>query len=127
MLSESEILSQHQASLRQARELCLELQRNAVETRPRGAVYMDLKDCCKRLEGSARQAGHWRGDYRWFNLGIYYAKVQKQIRKSFVVGRWMDFGQFALIFAKGLRCLDELATRPTGHAGTLILPPHMMQ
>jgi hypothetical protein len=127
MLSEHEIITQHQSSLRQARELCLTLQRNEIETRPRGLNYVELRAACERLEGSARQAAHWRGDTRWLRLGIYYSQVQKRIRKSFVQQRWMDFGKFALIFEKGLRTLDDLATRKTERPGTLILPPYAMQ
>ena len=127
MLSEHEIITQHQSSLRQARELCVQLQRNAVETSPRGLRYIELTETCKRLEGSARQAAHWRGDARWLRLGIFYSQVQKRVRKSFVDQRWMDFGQFALIFEKGLRTLDDLATRKTERKGTLILPPWALQ
>lgn len=146
MLTEAEIMAQHQASLRQARECCLKLQRNAVEVSPRGAVYMDLKAALKRLEGTCRQMGHMRGDARWFRLATLYAGRELRIaasrtgaearqapsaevlaRKYLLTGDWLKFGQLAALFELGLRRADELATRKTERRGTLILPPYMMQ
>ena len=146
MLTESETLSQHRASLREARECCLRLQRNAVETSPRGAVYMDLKAALKRIEGTCRQMGHMRGDARWFRLATIYAGRETRIaasrtgaemretpsaevlaRKYFLTNDWLAFGQLAKLFELGLRRADELAHAKTERLGTLILPPYMRQ
>lgn len=144
MASEHEIIEQHRASLREARECCLKLRKNAVEPSPRGAVYMDLKAALKRLEGTCRQMGHMRGDARWFRLATVYAGREQTIaasrtgtearqfasaevlaRRYFLCGEWLAFGGLAQLFALGLRRLDELAERKTERAGTLILPPWM--
>lgn len=146
MLTEPEILSQHQASLRQARECCLALQINAVETRPRGALYIDLKLALKRLEGTCRQLAHNRGDARWLRLAQVYMGKDKTLPASrtgielrtspsaeaiaerlFRGGQWLAFGELAKVFELGLRRADALATRKTERPGTLILPPWAMQ
>lgn len=127
MLSEPEILSQHQASLRQARERCLALHKQLVETSPRGRHHIQLREACKRLEGTCRQMGHYRGDFRWFSLGGVYAKAWKKADEMFVGNRWAGFGELAKLFEQGIRKADDLATRRTEKKGTLILPPSMMQ
>lgn len=146
MLTEHQIMTQHLASLRQAREACLKLMRQAAETSPRGAVYMDLKAAIKRIEGTCRQMGHARGDARWFRLATIYAGRETRIaasrtgedvrrvpsaevlaRKFFLGNQWLKFGDLATLFEVGLRRADELASRKTERRGTLILPPWAMQ
>ncbi len=146
MTTEAEIISQHQASLRQARERCLILQKNQVEPRPSFAHHIALLGACKRLEGTCRQMGHMRGDARWFRLATLYmgneatlpasrtgveARTQRSagdmVNRLYNSRNWAGFGQLAELFERGMRQVDELATRQTERKGTLILPPWMMQ
>lgn len=127
MTTEAEILSLHQSKLRQAREKCVILQKNVVETKPRGRHYVELRTACKELEGSCRYMGHKRGDYRWFMLGGVYARAQAIIDRTFVGQKWAQFGEIAKLFERGLTKADDLATKATGIKGTLILPPYMIQ
>jgi hypothetical protein len=146
MPSEVTIMSLHMSNLRLAREACLELQKNAIERRPSGGTYIELKQLLKALEGTCRQMGHMRGDSRWFRLATIYCGTEKTIAASrtghearaqlsaealatryYSKGMWKQFGKLAELFENGLRRAGDLAERKTERAGTLILPPWMMQ
>lgn len=62
-----------------------------------GEILRSLAEFNKKCEGSCRQMAYWRGDTRWLQMGEVYAKMAQKA--------------------------TALATRRTGHKGTLILPP----
>lgn len=135
-LTQSEILDKHRQSLKEARDACLWLARNADpdQIAPRGAHYRNLKTAMSELEGTARQMSAFRDDTRWLPLGILYgAKTARLAQKFFVQMDWTMFGKLAEVFANGLVRMDELATKKTGRVGPilpkrtdwLILPDHV--
>lgn len=122
-LTEKEILDRHRQSLGEARACCQELGRNDDPDyiALRGPHYRKLKAQLALIEGSARQMAAYRGDARWLRIGIFYAKVMRTVQKKFVKQEWRDFRLMMPIFERGLRWMDDLATRKTGTTG-LILP-----
>lgn len=124
MLTESEILSQHRGQLRIAFEACERLKMNAVEPRPRGHDYRQLKDATAKLEGTCRQMFHWRGDEaEWLRLGAIYARAAKTAHRLFLAESWALFGSLAELFQAGMRRVDDLAERPTGRSIDKMIAP----
>ncbi len=123
MLTEQEILDRHKQSLQEAFDAAqwLATQQRADNAAPRGRRYAALRRALDELEGSCRQMAHWRGDARWLKLGTIYTRAMQLAQRKYIGQRWVDFGTMSQIFAKGLRSMDELATRPTGKSG-IILP-----
>lgn len=62
-----------------------------------GEILRKLAEANKQAEGCCRQMAHWRGDTRWLKVGEIYAGMTRKA--------------------------SALATRRTGRAGTLIMPP----
>lgn len=122
MLSEQEILDRHQQSLKEARDHCLWLssQQDQCNAAPRGGRYVRLRRALNELEGSARQMAHWRGDARWIKLGTMYARAMQIAQVKYIGQNWKAFGQMVGLFDRGLRTLDELATRKTGTLGPIL-------
>ncbi len=44
----------------------------------RGKTYRDLRDHLANIEGACRQAGHWRGDARFFDIGLMCEEAHKR-------------------------------------------------
>lgn len=122
MTTEAEVLSMLQSSLRQAREACDALKMNAVERRHGNAQYARLSRAFKHAEGACRQMAHWRGDARWLRLGVTYGRMLEPCRRLYLKGKWKAFHEIARTIESHIREVDDLATRKTERAGTLILP-----
>jgi hypothetical protein len=112
---ETEFLTRHKEDLRLAAELCRELQRQAIEVTPRQRKYLRLLAVCKRLEGSARQMAHERGDdFRWLQIGHHYHKVSEMVMRLRHEGHWLRFGALADVFEAGIAKVEKLATAANG-------------
>ena len=128
MSRETEFLTRHKEDLRQAAELCRELQKQAVQVTPRQRKYLALRALCKRLEGSCRQMAHERGDdFTWLQAAHHYAQTDKVIQKLRSSGHWLKFGPLADVFEAGIAKIDRLAHTATGvtsrsTSSLLILP-----
>lgn len=122
-LTEQDILSKHTQCLKEAKEACAQLFKNADPAYifPRGHLYGQLRRAITALEGSCRQMSMFRSDARWTKLGFVYAKALRMAQTKFNAGDWLFFGKFGELFAQGLTRMDELATRKTGRSG-IILP-----
>lgn len=122
MLTENEILDAHAQALKEARDICLKLARNADPEliAPRGALYGQLRDALGRIEGSARQMCHWREDARWIKAGIFWAKTRRVCQVLFVGQRWADFQGIAKVCERGLVSRDELRDTRTGVRGPVL-------
>jgi hypothetical protein len=133
-LTEQEILTKFQQSLKEGRDACQWLAKNADPEwlAPRGRHYRLLKTALSELEGCARQMSAFRDDARWLPLGILYgAKTSRLAQKYFTYLQWSKFGELAKVFDLGLAKMQELQAK-TGRAGPilpkrtdwLILPNH---
>lgn len=122
-LTEAEILSKHQQSLKEARHHCAELARCAdpMIIAPRGWRYTKLRTALQELEGTCRQMAHWREDARWLKLGIVYAKAMRTVQARFTLHDWQAFGKLVALFDKGLVSMEGLRDSRTGRSG-MILP-----
>jgi hypothetical protein len=131
MSREYEFLARHREDLKRGAELCRFLQSQAKAATPRELKYLELRKVCERLEGSARQMAHERGDdFRWLSLANHYVNVGKMVQKLRRSGHWLPFGKLAEVFEAGESRLDRLASMANGitslnPSGLLILPPHM--
>jgi hypothetical protein len=130
MSRESEFLTRHKEDLVRGSELCRLLQRNMIEKQPRELHYLELMKICKRLEGTARQMAHERGDdFTWLSLGNLYFKTGEMVRKCRRRQDWMRFGDLSNVFQAGVSRIDKIAHAATGRsslsASGLILPAHM--
>lgn len=65
-LSEHEIFSKMVDGFAEAAALCEKMAISPLK----GASYRRLIVVCAEIEGTCRQAGHWRENYQWFSLGI---------------------------------------------------------
>ncbi len=122
MLTENEILDRHVQSLREAKDHCLWLAAQQADgmTAPRGGRYVRLRKALDQLEGSCRQMAHFRGDARWIRLGVVYGRAMPLAQAKYIGQNWKAFGAMVAIFDKGLRSVDELATRKTGTMGAIL-------
>lgn len=122
-LTEQEIISKHIQSLKESKEMCLLLARNADPEKwaPRGWQYTKLKAALKALEGTCRQMAHYREDTRWIKLGIVYTKASLTVQVLMDKRLWGKFQQLTALFDKGMASMDDLANRRTGRSG-MILP-----
>ena len=130
-LTEQEIFTCLAENFRLAAEDCEKLARSA----RKGPTYHALRDRLEILEGACRQAGVWRDDARWFQIGLYMAECHKR------AGEWLRGikgapGQPRIKVAPGhmhplfmklaehLRALqaqsDDLRTKATGRVGTIL-------
>jgi hypothetical protein len=131
MSRETEFLGRFRDDCKRAVELCVALQKQAVEISPREMSYLELRVICKRLEGICRQMAHERGDdFTWLELSNYHVKVSNQIHKLRRLERWLDFGKMADVFRLSLRRIQELAERASGLTSMsasplLLLPPYL--
>lgn len=134
-LTEQEIMSKHVQSLKEGKDACQWLAKNADPTylAPRGRHYGNLKRALNALEGSCRQMAGFRGDTRWLPLGIIYAKAMRLAHRDFLRQNWLGFRSMEKLFENGLKRMDDLATAKTGKLGVilpsrppdwLILPDH---
>jgi len=122
-LTELEILSKFNQSIREARDACAWLAKNADPEwlAPRGVHYRRLKTALSELEGCARQMSQFRSDTRWLPLGILYgAKAARLAQKYFVQLNWKGFGELTKLFDMSERRADELANAKTGRLGVIL-------
>lgn len=129
-VGENEIINRLKENLRLAAESC---DRLSVE-RSRGSAYVALRDQLELVENCCRQLGYYRGDARWFNMGLLMAEAYRR------AGKWMRdksmprtetqnaahplFKKLAENLRALLRRAQELETQATGISG-LILPKNM--
>lgn len=121
-LTETEIMDRHVQALKEARDACQWLAKNADPEwlAPRGRHYGNLKRALKALEGSSRQMAHFRGDGRWIKLGVLYARAMLTVHKAFLRQNWVVFRDIVPLFENGLVRMDDLATRRTGTTGPIL-------
>lgn len=122
-LTQQEILTKHTQCLKEARDACLSLARNADPEYifPRGRLYGNLKRALQQLEGTCRQMAAYRNDTRWTKLGFVYARAMRVAQAKYVSQRWIAFKEMAEIFTQGLTRMNDLANKKTGRTG-IILP-----
>lgn len=122
-LTQSEILSKHTQCLKEAKDACDKLFKNADPTYifPRGHLYGQLKRAITALEGTCRQMSMFRDDTRWTKLGFVYARALRMAQAKFSAQDWLFFGKFGELFTQGLTRMDELANKKTGRRG-IIMP-----
>lgn len=121
-LSEQEIITKFQQSLKEGRDRCLWLAKNADPEylAPRGVHYRLLKTALTELEGCARQLSAYRNDARWLPLGILYgAKTARLAQTYFVQLKWAKFRDLARVFDVGLARMEELQKK-TGRTGVIL-------
>lgn len=121
-LTEQEIITKFQQSLKEGRDACAWLAKNADPEwlAPRGRHYRLLKTALSELEGCARQMSAFRDDSRWLPLGILYgAKTSRLAQKYFVHLDWGKFADLAKVFDLGLIRLNELQMK-TGRTGAIL-------
>lgn len=121
--TEQQIFQRLSDSLKAAAESCDKL---ASEPKT-GANYIRLRRHLKLIEGAARQAAHWREDWRWLTVGTDAAKCHQK------AGDWLRSHAPRVYFTKlavSLRKLhadaERLRTQPTGRMGAILpgsLPP----
>lgn len=116
--TEQEIFDRLASSFRAAAECCDQL---AVSPR-KGAIYRKLRDELKLIEGAARQAGHYREDMRWMQVGLDAAKCHQK------AGDWLRShmpSKYFTTLAAAMRKLElsarHLKDNRTGRRG-MILP-----
>jgi hypothetical protein len=128
-LTEVEIFSCLSENFALAAQYCDDLARL-----PRkGPTYHKLRECLKLIEGAARQAGYWRQDARWLQIGLYAEEVHKRaggwLRGYKVNGIHITIreGQLHPLFVKlaenlraGYAKAEEFRTKATGRIGTIL-------
>lgn len=121
--TEQEILDRLMTSFREAAECCDQL---AVSPK-KGAIYRKLREHLLLIEGASRQAGHYREDMRWMQVGVDAAKCHRK------AGDWLRSHAPAMYFkalATAMRKLEastkSLRDRPTGRMGAIlpVVRPH---
>ena len=129
-LTESEIFDCLATNFRLAAEDCDKL----AVVPEKGFVYHALRSKLKLLEGACRQAAAWRGDARWYPIGLQMEQCHQR------AGEWLrgvkteagrmphtqaELHTLFTLLAKALRQLhgvaENLRTKATGKVG-LILP-----
>lgn len=123
-LTEQEVLSRFEQSMKEARDACAWLARNADPEwlAPRGRHYRNLTTALKELEGCAKQMCAFRDDTRWLPLGILYgAKAARLAQKYFTHMNWLGFRELTKLFDQGQFRAKELTEAKTGRTG-IILP-----
>lgn len=78
-LTEQDIFSKMADGFAEAGALCEKIAASPLK----GASYRRLIVVCTEIEGTCRQAGHWRENYRWFPLGIEVHQLQ------LLMGKWL--------------------------------------
>lgn len=122
-LTEQELIDRHQQALKEAKDACQELGRNADPDyiAVRGPHYRRLREALNLVEGTCRQLCAFRQDTRWLPLGIHYAKVMRLVQRKFVEQKWSHFGKLAPMFDIGLRQMQDLKDRRTGIRGSILI------
>lgn len=136
-LTQQEILDKHGQCLKEGKDACTLLAKNADPTYifPRGHLYGKLRRALTALEGSCRQMSMMRDDTRWTQLGFVYAKALRMAQTKFNAQDWLGLGKMGDLFDIGLKRMDDLANRKTGKSGVimpdrydwLVLPDHKTQ
>jgi hypothetical protein len=122
MLTEAEIIDRHIQALKEAKDACEKLIRNADPEfiSPRGPHYKALRTALEHAEGCARQMNYHREDNRWLPLGFIYAKVMRLAQKYQVRQEWLKFGEFIPLFDLSLRRMQEILDIRTNRSGPII-------
>jgi hypothetical protein len=132
-LTEPEIFDCLRTNFRLAANLCVEL-----ATKPRkGPNYNKLREALRLIEGAARQAGYWRSDARWLQIGLDAAEAHNR------AGEWLRgvkqpdgsrraippgekhplFMRLAEVLRAGLERAEQYRTNKTGRIGTILPKP----
>lgn len=121
-LTQQDVLSKHEQSLKEGRDACVALARNADPEylAPRGHLYTKLRTALTELEGTCRQMAAYRDDARWTKLGFVYARCLRVAQAKFVSQNWLAFKQMAQLFSDGLSHMDDLANKKTGKIGAIL-------
>lgn len=97
-LTESEIMSCLAENFRLAAEDCEKLAKLPAQ----GPTYNVFRQRLKLIEGAARQAGHWREDSRWFQVGMDMGKLHQKC------GDWIRGRYPRELFLKAATALRQL-------------------
>lgn len=121
--TEQELIDRHVSALKEAKDACQELGRNADPDyiAVRGPHYRKLREALNLVEGTCRQLCAFRDDTRWLPLGIHYAKVMRLVQRKFVEQKWSHFRKLAPMFDIGLRQMQDLKDRRTGRRGSILI------
>jgi len=118
MLTEAEIFDCLVENFRLAADNCEKL----ANVPAAGQAYNDLRHQLLLIEGAARQAGVWRGDSRWFAIGLMMNEAHNR------AGDWLRGHLSRKLFTKlaenlraGLKAAEQLRDKATGRRG-IILP-----
>jgi len=118
MLTEAEIFSCLVENFRLAADNCKKL----ANVPAAGPAYNDLRHQLLLIEGACRQAAVWRGDSRWFQIGLMMNEAHNR------AGDWLRGHLSRKLFTKlgenllaGLKAAEELRDKATGKRG-IILP-----
>lgn len=109
-LTEVEIFDRLHDSFGRAADCCERL----AKLPAKGPTYVVLREQLKLLEGACRQAGFWRGDSRWFNIGRRMEEVHQK------AGDFLRQHRPQICFLQLAQFLRQLAwiTDKTRHAAT---------
>ena len=118
MLTETEIMECLVENFRLAADNCAKL----ANVPAAGMAYNDLRHQLLLIEGACRQAGVWRGDSRWFQIGLMMNEAHNR------AGDWLRGHLSRKLFTKlgenllaGLKLAEGLRDKATGRSG-IILP-----
>lgn len=119
-LTEGEIFACLAENFKLAAEHCEDLARLPAK----GLIYAKLREELKLIEGAARQAGQFRDDARWFQIGLMMGEAHKR------AGTWLRGHYPAVLFTKladNLRKGEALAesyrTSRTHRVGMILPKP----
>jgi hypothetical protein len=132
-LTEREIFDCLVDNLKSAAQSCEYLARSP----KKGPTYHKLRKELKLIEGAARQAGHWRRDARWLQIGLYMEECHKRagdwirgIQQPDGSRRPISFGQMHPLFVKLAEVLRashkgalDLRDKATGKVGAILPKP----
>ena len=127
MLTETEILDCLRTNLRKAIEHCDTL----AVTPERGPVYREFRKELKLIEGACRQAGHWRRDARWLQIGMMMEEAHQRslrwINKTpSLNSRKISHGLFKKL-ADNMRVMEvsvnRIETSATNQVGAILPKP----
>ena len=126
-LTEIEIFDCMTVNFRLAAQHCDEM----AKTPKRGAIYRQLREELKLIEGAARQASVWRQDTRWLKIGLYMEECHKR------AGTWLTkyqaadsqklliqlFTKLAAAIRETHAAADRLKLVKTGISGMILPTP----
>jgi hypothetical protein len=132
-LTEAEIFDCLSDNLKSAADSCEYLARSP----KKGTRYIQLRKELKLIEGACRQAGHWRVDARWLQIGLYMEEAHRRAgdwlrgvkmpdgsRRPIVPGQLHPlFVKLAENLRAAHRVAEEYKTKRTNRVGAILPKP----